>query len=238
MHYFKLVLLASPKPCPVLQWLFLSFFFPFDSFYKGLSVLCAVMKAMPCVRKCVLRSEVLSKRRPHTLQLTPPSPSSPALGEDGDPSCGDAPGDVFPPRLSCWPWRKRCVMNLCRLREPAEAKQAPHCRHCWDALSASQWTGMWRWNSSQSWVVKPQGVQRNVPSSSSCSTGRFSDARVLFAGPEESSPVTSSVSAPPPPAGAPPSLSSSDELPAPSPGSERFLVFGVLWEKKLQWMCG
>ncbi len=196
------------------------------------------MKAMPCVRKCVFRSEALSKRRPHTLQLTAPSPSSPALGEDGKLSCGDAPGDAFPPRLSCWPWRKRCVMNLCRLSEPAEAKQAPHCRHCCGAFSTSQWMGMWRWNSSQSCEVKPQGVQRNVPLSSSCSSGRFSDARVLLAGPDASSPATSSVSAPPPTGGAPPSLSSSDELPAPSPGSERFLVFGGFWERKFKLIYG
>lgn len=51
---------------------------PLLSLYWGLSVLCAVRKAMPWVLKWVLRSEALSKRRPHTLQLRFPSPSSPS----------------------------------------------------------------------------------------------------------------------------------------------------------------
>lgn len=55
--------------------------------YWGLSVLWEVMKAMPWVLKCVLRSEALSKRRPQTLQLMLPSPSSPSWGEEeeGEP---------------------------------------------------------------------------------------------------------------------------------------------------------
>lgn len=50
---------------------------PAPLFYWGLSVLCAVRKAMPWVLKWVLRSVALSNRRPHTLQLRFPSPSSP-----------------------------------------------------------------------------------------------------------------------------------------------------------------
>lgn len=156
------------------------------------------MKAMPCVRKCVFRSEALSKRRPHTLQLMLPSPSSSPFSSS--PDLGVC--DVW--RLSCWSCLNLCVMKRWRLSEAAEAKQAPHCTHCSDADSLSRCFRMCCWNSPRSSVLKPHGAQRKPPSSSSASSS-FSHERVRLAGLVVSSPPVSGTSAPPPTEEAPPS---------------------------------
>lgn len=209
---------------------------PAPLFYWGLSVLCAVRKAMPWVLKWVLRSVALSNRRPHTLQPRFPSPSSPCAW--GEPAAGEPSGEPWargvPRSASLWVSRTRWVMKRCLLREPADAKQTPHCRHWKEAVSPRCW-GMWRWNSAPSSVVNPQGTQRKTLSSSSASLGPTDvdamDALVLFAGPPPSSVLVSS-SSPALAAGGPTSPSCSEELPGPSPPvAARFLVIGGPWEK-------
>lgn len=187
---------------------------------------------MPWVLKCVLRSVALSKRRPHTLQLRFSSPSSNcAWGEAAGEPSGDPWAWGVPRSASLWVSRTRWVMKRCLPREPADAKQTPHCRH-WKEAVSPRCCGMWRWNSAPSSVEKPHGTQRKMLSSSSKSPGpndvEATDALVLFAGPPPSS-VAFSSSSPGLLTGGPPSPSCSEELPGPSPVAARFLVRGGPW---------
>lgn len=160
-------------------------------FYAGLSVLHVVMKAMPWVLKCVLRSAGLLKNRPHTLQVCLPSPSSPVLdGDPGDPAGSEVtfpgadpvPGDTL--ARTAGTSRTRWLMKRCLLREEADAKHAPHCWH-WKALPPSpRWQAMCCRNSSLSSVAKPHGMQRNPAASWSSAAGSLLSAnRRLSASP-------------------------------------------------------
>lgn len=166
--------------------------YPF--FYAGLSDLYVVMKAMPWVLKCVLRSAGLVKNRPHTLQVCFPSPSStcdpPVLdGDPGDPAGSEVtfPGakPVLGDTSACLAGtlRTRWLMKRCLLREEADAKHAPHCWH-WKALPPSpRWQAMCCRNSSLSSVAKPHGMQRNPTSSWSSVAGSLLSATRLSASP-------------------------------------------------------
>lgn len=96
----------------------------------------ALMKAMPCVRKWVLRLRGLSQLLPQTLQVSGPpetgkgeSPPSGSDLEGGGASSSPSPRPralALPtPRFFLW------LMKRCRLREPGEAKHSPQSRHCW-----------------------------------------------------------------------------------------------------------
>lgn len=187
----------------------------------------------------MFRSEALSKRRPHTLQVRLPSVSSAeACGEPpGDQSgvdpgwCGRGGAEEGASLLLPWVSRTRWVMKRCLPKEPAEAKHTPHCRH-WKEAVSTRCCGMCCWNSAPSSVLNPHGTHRKTPSSSSSSAEgsagvEATDARVLLAGPPPSSPSSVGCSSSSPLSTDEPSPSSSDELSAPV--AARFLVSGGPW---------
>lgn len=139
----------------------------------GFPVFLALIKAIPWVLKCVLRSVVFSNRFPHTLHASAPSPSLP-WGNAGD--SGAEQPRAF---LSSWfssvaggghelgaSWFSGsltlCTMKRWRDKEWFEVKQTPHCRHCWVLPRASlRCRLMCSRNAAWSSLVKPQGAQRN-----------------------------------------------------------------------------
>lgn len=115
------------------------------------------MKAIPWVRKCVLRLSWLSKPLPQTLHSNFPS----------DPSA-PAPEFPFPPPWEALPESSGSAapffflweMKRWRLREIWEVKQRPHSRHCWEFPSV-RCCGMWAWNSARLPARNPHLRQRN-----------------------------------------------------------------------------